>query len=201
MQDHWSEEETCAIVRFLMPCYRRAWRLALRTSCSSFVIRACLTCSMVEDSVFLMLMFGQVILSTRLALGAQDILFVIRHSCVLRLAGAVSTCDSRLHFPGCAVCPANPPPHILEPFVLRSCADDAMADEHRANSTEQAYADMAAIPFPEEEILNHLGGASTAGSLAHFIVELASALKVPVGSTYLGLLSLASFQAHRTTAQ
>ena len=68
----------------------------------------------------------------------------------------------------------------------------------KQSATDQAYADLKAIPFPRNEVLRLLGGEDDPEGLATFLVDLSDSLKAPFASCYFAVLVLTSFQMYRT---
>ena len=70
-------------------------------------------------------------------------------------------------------------------------------------TTVEAYRRLYEIAFKEDEIRALLKAAADIedDDFGTFAAELASSLKVPWGSTFLGSVGLASFMLHRTVAQ
>ena len=68
------------------------------------------------------------------------------------------------------------------------------------DSTSAAYKELAAVKFPADEVKKLLDD-SGASTLRTFLEDLSASLQVPLGTVFMGWLSLTAFQLHRTVAQ
>jgi hypothetical protein len=71
--------------------------------------------------------------------------------------------------------------------------------KEKRNTAHGVYRELDDIEFPMAEV--NAAVDDSPGGLGQFLKHLAASLKVPFGAVLLGMISLASFMAHRTMAQ